>query len=397
MRRWRNGVAIVVMTALAGTGLVLSGGPAGAGLTKLPPCDGGTTKNCIVHAKRNGADIPLPTAVEDPYVVDVFRSVDSATGTKSYSLHVTRGGDAQPFTLDPSDVWDVKINTGGAYPWITFQRGKNVEITRGGNETDGYTIRFVMGPVRMATTEDACGHQNNCGGPESKADKLHTGYLEANWDDAQYAEPGYRELLKGFDLATNTDWVSTPLQLDYDTNSIVLDVGNRHYEPDGTTVFQGRAEFRIPFGMLKGLYNVDDPSSLTASAFKTTTGGGSPTTSVTVGTNDVHVMITGLTFTKRQIRITGNTRPRRPGNLTAVRKGNKWGVLKFLESQPRGSKVRGYEGTCERPNHFVRVQAEGSPIVMTNLQPGAGYDCKVRAKSRAGKSPAAKVRMPANP
>jgi hypothetical protein len=68
--------------------------------------------------------------------------------------------------------------------------------------------------------------------------------------------------MRGFDLSTNAEWVSTPLQLDYATNSIVLDASNSHFENDGTTVFVGEAEFRIPFAMLSRLYNVDDPASL---------------------------------------------------------------------------------------------------------------------------------------
>ena len=94
------------------------------------------------------------------------------------------------------------------------------------------------------------------------------GYLDGWVDDLDYIDdPDDGAAMRGFDLSTNADWVSSPLQLDYETNSIVLDASNSHFENDGTTVFVGEAEFRIPFAMLSRLYNVDDPASLTASAF----------------------------------------------------------------------------------------------------------------------------------
>ena len=57
--------------------------------------------------------------------------------------------------------------------------------------------------------------------------------------------------------------------------------------------------------MLSRLYGVDDPATLTASAFTVTAPGASASTSVVVGAGSVKVELDGITFSKRRLRIHG--------------------------------------------------------------------------------------------
>jgi hypothetical protein len=201
--------------------------------------------------------------------------------------------------------------------------------------------------------------------------------------------------MRGFELATNADWVSSPLQLDWETNSIVLDAANAHYEHGTSTVFVGAAEFRIPNAMLTRLYNVDDPASLTASAFRVSTGSGpAPAITVTVGSGEVRVTIENITFSKRKLRIRGDMRPRAPRNVRVRRTGATTATVRFLKALPRGSKVRGYLATCSSGGRVVRKSVAGSPLRLSGLSSSV-WRCNVRAKSRAGLGRWASFRIPA--
>jgi hypothetical protein len=364
---------------------------ASAGWSGLSQCGGAVTPPCVVSVERNGT----PVGPADPSF-DFWSDhwVDS-DGTNRYTFWVNDGTSS----LTTSDNWDVVLNTGSVFPEQTFSRSQNMKITRDTTPSGANTVQFSVTPVRMAyggcNSSGACTLVNPA--------PTVTAYLDGWVDDLQYfTDPVDRAAMRGFDLASNTDWVSTPLQLDYATNSIILDVANSHFENDGTTVFQGHAEFRLPHTMLRRLYYVDDPDALTASAFAITGAGGATTTSVTVnpGTS-VDVVLDGMTFSKRKITIRGKTHPLRPRNLRAVRKTSTKGVIRTTGARSRGSKVRGYRSVCRTksaPN--VRTDTWGKtklPIRVRGLTPGKRYVCTVRAKSRAGLGLRARVVMPRRP
>ena len=194
------------------------------------------------------------------------------------------------------------------------------------------------------------------------ATSLRTGYLEVWIGDLDYlSSAADRAAMRGFDLASNAEWVSSPLQLDYATRAIVLDAANAHWEPMGMAVFHGSAEFRLPFAMLSRIYLVDDPASLTPAAFTVTAGSGAaPTVAVAVGADDVKVTMTGIEFSKRRLRIKGDVAPGRPRDLRASRPTATAGVIRFAKALPRGAKVRGYQAVCRaggprRPRQRRRV------------------------------------------
>ncbi len=248
--------------------------PSAFGATSLPACSGGTPTNCVVSVKRDGGAIGYPSLPGDPYQVSALKLDPPAYQQFNFSIARTIGS----WSLDLTDVWEITINTGSTYPAETFSRGREVTVQRGG-VAGSRTVKFTISPVRIA--DQGCNSMGVCG---PIAGRMFTGYIDGWVDDLSYIDdPDDAAAMRGFDLSTNADWVSTPLKLDYATNSIVLDASNSHFEPGGTTVFVGEAEFRIPFAMLSRLYGVDDPATLTASAFVVTAPGASASTSVTVG------------------------------------------------------------------------------------------------------------------
>jgi hypothetical protein len=293
--------------------------------------------------------------------------------------------------LTTSETWAVVLNTGPVVPEETFARGQDVAIARGDDGSGNHTVRFTMNPVRMA--DGGCNSSGTC---IPVAPTLRAAYMDGWVDDLAFVtDPEDRAAMRGFDLASNTDWVSSPLQLDFATNAIVLDVANSHFEPDGTTVFRGAAEFRIPNAMLRRLYNVDDPATLTASAFRVTTGSGPATTVVDINPSSVRVAVSGLTFSKRRLRIRGDMRPLKPRDLRAARILPTRALLRFNSSRRRGSKVRGYTASCRSGSHRVSGQRRRPPIRVSGLHVGRSYHCRVRAKSRAGLGRVARTVIPA--
>ncbi len=365
----------------------LAAAPAAAAQT-LPACGGMVTTTCVVSVERDGVPVPYPSGGGDTYQVDVMTL--SPPSHQDFMLRVTRQvGGADTLELDVP--WTIVSNTGATFPAETFARGRDVAVVRGGSP-GSRNVSITLKPVRMA--DEGCNASGVCG---AMAGNLRPGYLDAWINDLSYIEDlADVAAMRGFDLATNADWVSSPLQLDWETNSIVLDAANAHFEPDGTTVFVGRAEFRLPNAMLQRLYNVDDPGSLTASAFRVTAGSGpAPTVNVSVGSGEVHVTIANITFSKRKLRIKGDMRPRKPRDVRAARGTATIGIVRFRKALPRGSKVRGYRVLCLSGGQVRRGKAGASPVRIRNLTPGRSYRCSVRATSRAGLGRAASFRLPA--
>jgi hypothetical protein len=358
-------------------------------LPPLPVCTGLVTTNCVVAVERNDVAVPYPSSPGDPYQVSAVKFPPADTQNFNFSIARTVGS----WSLDSTDVWEVTLNTGSTYPAETFSRGRDVTVTRGG-PAGSRTVKFTLSPVRIA--DDSCNSSGVC---IAIANRMFTGYIDGWVDDLSYIDdPDDAAAMRGFDLSTNADWVSTPLKLDYVTNSIVLDASNAHFEPDGTTVFVGEAEFRIPFAMLSRLYGVDDPATLTASAFTVTAPGASATSSVVVDTGSVKVELDGITFSKRRLRIHGNMTPRSAKNLHALRTSSSTGLIVFTRAKPRGSKVRGYKATCRGGSHVVTSSStrNRSPIRVSGLRYGMSYKCTLRAKSKAGLGQtSAKIKIPA--
>ena len=391
----------VVLRRILVLGCVFGGlfiGAPAAYAVDLPECVGDPATNapCVEEVLKNGLPIPYTSTSPDGNE-DVFAITYTDSGTRWFNWGIQADGGG--FTLDPTDEYSITINTKAALPGETFARGEDVTVTRALDADSHHLVTFVQRPVRMA--DDSCTGAGAC---LTTANRTLPGYIDGWIDNLNYiSDPDDEAAMNGFDLASNIDWVSSPLELDYVTNSIFLRVNNAHFESDGSTVFQGLAEFKLPFPMLRRLYHVDDPASLGPGAFSVTGAGGAAITSVTVDPTGetVRVDIDGITFSKKRLRITGDTRPTRPRNVTADRVAPTRGKIRFDPADSRGSRVREYRAYCRHQSgagdFFSFREDEGSPLVLRGLKPGLRYECTVRARSRAGFGPAARVTMPRRP
>ena len=94
-----------------------------------------------------------------------------------------------------------------------------------------------------------------------------------------------------------------------------------------------------------------------------------------------------ITFSKRRVRIeTGTITPTRPSHVRAKRVRAGVARLTYDASHPRGAKVRGYSAQCQRPGGADREtgKADGTRLRVSGLQAGRVYECRVRARSKAG-------------
>src|SRR5438309_12085428 len=113
---------------LALAGAALAAPSRASAVSLLSACGGTTTANCVVSVARNGAPIPYPSLVTDPYQVRVAKAAPPSNENYYLSVERTMSGP----TLDLSDVWELVVNTGSSYPGETFAHRRNVTVVRGG-------------------------------------------------------------------------------------------------------------------------------------------------------------------------------------------------------------------------------------------------------------------------
>jgi len=353
-----------------------------------PPCFVSITKNGTVSLEENPF---LDTGVE---VIGGQTFVIEGARYWNFSIQDQHGD----FALNTSDAYEVVLDIGNGNPGETFSRGQNVVIERDVSVAGHHTVTFTMNPVPVSYTFSGCNGNGTC---PTRPDVEATGYLEGSVDNLRYiTDPADEAAMQGWDLVASTDWISQPPTLNYDTHTFIVDAANSHcgnLAPDPCVPFVGLVSMTFPFAMLSHLYDVDDPGSLTASAFSVSGAGSAATTSVTVDPSGhvVRVDMTGMTFSKRTLKVTGDMRPGGVRNLRAVRVSSTVGKLKFDPAKSHGSKVRRYDATCKSASGLVATgTADDSPLKVTGLAPGVKYECRMRAKSRFGYGPRRAVTMP---
>ena len=397
VRRRRDSarVRVWLMTFALGLAAVVLAAPAAADTTMpLVLCSTPSPPPCVVSVTRNSVPIPYnQTTGIGQDVISAIKYHISGDATQRFNFNIQAPDGS--WTLNTSDAYALTLDLGTADPGETFERGHDVTITRDLSDPNHQLVTFTQNPVRVA--DQACDSMGVCG---SVAGRTLPGYADGWIDDLAYIDdPLDRASMRGYDFATNADWSSSPPTLNYDTHTFVLDIGNAHFEHNGTTPFVGSAEFRFPFAMLSRLYEVDDPATLTPSAFTVTGAGSAASTTVSVDSagHVVHVDISGMTFSKHRLKIVGNMRPGGVRNLKAIRVSGTAGKLKFDPAKAHGSKVRGYGATCRPEAGLVTTgKADASPLKVTGLAPGVKYRCSVFAKSRFGPGPRRGADLPAH-
>ena len=98
----------------------------------------------------------------------------------------------------------------------------------------------------------------------------------------------------------------------------------------------------------------------------------------------MQVKITGLTFSRRKLKITlGHVTPRAPTHVKASRVSGTTARVTFRAARPRGQKVKGYSASCGSHTK-TKVVGKHSPATIKGLAPGVAYSCTLRGRSRAG-------------
>lgn len=354
----------------------------------LPPCATPTSTECIAAVTDDGA----PVTIADWAWATLSSPAEGHPVDHPFILAGIGNGPAGERALDPTHVYGLTLRTGALRPAQVFGRGTQVTVERVGTAAAGYEVTMIARPVRLAYTDSGCAGTGVC---PAVADRFSAAYWDAQIDDGSaFADPDDQAAADGFHFFSSTDWFSSPPSLDFATHAITVDVANSHFEPDGTTVFSGTAELLLPDAMLTRLYLVDDPATLTTSAF-TVGAGGAPGATVTVDRvgSAVRVRFSGLTFSRRRLRVVGQPTPGAPRRPVAVRTGRHRALLGFAAARARGSRVRGYRAVCTSGRQVLRASGSRSPLRLRALIAGRGYRCTIRATSRAGLGAATTVRV----
>jgi Fibronectin type III domain len=371
----RRAALLLALTALTTTALVA---PPPASATSC-------TAPCIESFTVNGA-------TPDP-AYDVTVQPAGADGEHQLLWNVTKSGDFELGAAARNDVFSFTIDTGTVVPRVAFTHGGDVAVTRTVDvEHDGtYHVTITASPILLTGECNQSAWPWTC---PSTATQQWDGYLDGeitdygSWDDV-----AQRSAMWGMNFATNIAATSVPPEIASDpttgVDQLLVRLANPHYESNGTTVFHGFVQLRIPNSFLREAYGIDDPTTLTSAGLDPELTGTGGTVTVTQESGDAALLVdaTGLTFSARTLRLhQGVIKPGKPTHLKAKRKAAHRAKLRFHASTARGSKVTGYKARCVAPSGKVKAKGHASPVKVTGLQAGVSYVCQVRAKSKAGKS-----------
>ena len=397
LRRTRLLVAAVVIGAAS---LVAIGGatPGSAEATDLKWCsDVGHGYPCIASATRAGVSVK-----GDPTWSVLAQTLPISGDPSKYLLIYAQkdGG----FDLEgDTAIWSVRVDLGARFiPRVASGHAHGVTVTR--SHPADYFVTVTGRPVLMAGDCDQSQEPWTC--PEVATSQ--TTVLQAQVTDyAVWEDVDQRNAMYGMDYFDNIAAGSVPPQVVHDSSTgadaLLIEIANPHFEIDGTTVFHGHAELRIPNAFLKLAYEVPDPATMTGGSLLATVSGGSGTVTTwqESGADAMRVQLDGVTFSRHNFLVRrGTIVPTRPGSVHAKRTATHRARVSFTNSKPRGARVTGYRATCTWPHggHALTATATRSPVVVRGLIAGHAYTCWVRAHSKAGYGPrSAKVRVPKRP
>ena len=305
--------------------------------------------------------------------------------------------------LDPADesrVFEIKLDLASYSPrYIQARAAKGLTADRQIAGDGSHHVTFVGSPTVVVGNCDA-----TCVSSGVATDESETFNASINDMSTSGGTPEEIKTWYGTDNFSNV-WSVTPAQVDYNGDGdpyVHTELENPHYHADGVTVFKGYAHLTIPPAALKYWFYVDDPSSLTSSSMIGTSPTG--TVDVSVGSDgSLLVDVANMTFTKRSVRVKAGTLvPRRPTNVASHRVTSTRGKVTYGKAQSRGSRVRSYVAKCVAADgsrsKFGTADATERRVIVRQLRAGVAYDCKVKAKSRAGASRwSAGDRMPRRP
>jgi hypothetical protein len=323
------------------------------------------------------------------------------------AVTIRNDNEADPLNLGGSetldDVWRIHLRLGSWQPRIVFLHGDGLVAKRIDNGDGTFELDITGSPAHI-TSFHIPGGDGGCDQsvwpwvcPETADGERYYWGADIS-DNGQWTDPDQRAAFNGFDYATNIEATDIPPQVVEDPSTgmpqLQINLANPHYYTDGSTVFRGFVHMRIPNRFLRNVYGIDDPASMTSSGLTADytgadTSAGTTTISQDAGDDAMLVDATGLRFSAKRLHVrVGTITPTRPRDIRAKRVGVHRGKVAFARSHSRGSKVTGYTVKCVARTGKDVETARGSesPVVVRGLAAGVAYDCKVRARSKAGPS-----------
>lgn len=410
-------LAALVAAGLAGTVTPGSATAAPATDADLPWCSAvaPATYPCIASASHDGAPI-TPFAGEWSVSGRVFTFAGSPS--RNVSVNFLRNGSFELGADTLDDTVAVTLRMGDLVPRVATGKGRDVVVTRTVTGAGDHELEVTGTPVVVSGQCDqsvwpwVCPEYAGSPGVDDPEEWVGLFGLDVT-DYAEWDDVAQREAMYGLDYFTNVAATSVPPELVFDdagVGSLLIQMANRHYRSDLSTVVQGHGELRIPNAFLKQVYGIPNPATMTSGSL--TSGlSGEPSGSLTVAQEPsgtaMRVVYDAVTFSARVLRVKrGVVVPTKPAGVLAQRVRARLGSVRFDAATPRGAKVRDYRVRCvaRRGDHVVLGEdlatagGERFRMKVSGLRVGVAYDCRARALSKAGPGPWSKaVRMPARP
>jgi hypothetical protein len=438
MRAAARGLAVIglFLVSLAAGTAAIGGGPASAGTipsTPVPWCSDDPTPPCFLVGTHDGVTMKgdpnwllsgqsftLDGAKEISFAIQ-YDADGAGAGSPGYDLGFA--------ALD--DTFVIRIDTGTTVPRLVTGKGTGVTTNRIDDGDGTYQVQITARPVTVSGQCDQSTWPWTCWEWATWPDGAENGQWDGTLDGVvsdfgQWTDAAQRDAMYGMDYWTNVAATDVPPQVRQDPSDpdhyfLQVDLANRRFLEDGSTLVQGTGRMRIPNSFLQLAYGIPNPATMTGSSLVgTLSGSGSGTINVYQNAAGTAMMVDfdGVTFpaattpharsaraaATSSVRVLKVKRgvivPTRPGNVHAQRVTAHRAKLVFDPASARGARITGYLARCVRLNGSgaLAAGASGSPVVVTRLAAGRAYDCRVRATSKAGAGPwSPPVRLRANP
>lgn len=385
---------------LAGAALLLAACPLAAPRTATAPavaalpspwCATGHPTPCLERLWHDGAEITST----DPAYSFLFledNGWDPPVGG-GFTWEFLKNGGYDMGGAETGHTFRALVNTGALEPRTTFGFAERVGVNFLPDTGTGHRVDLSVKPVSMifacrvdpTTGATTCPHT---GAPGDTIQAMAYGTVDSGgW----WGGPAIRDQVKGLELFTNVHVVSTPPDFSVDaagSTAMTVQLDNSHQYSDGT-LFEGFADYRVPHQMLRDVFNIPDPDTMTGSSLTTTVSGLSTPVTFAQDGDAVRVHIGPITFSERQVKVkTGTITPTRPSGVRANWLASGSARVALQASSPRGAKVRGYLAQCQRTVGGDRATrtARRSPVLVPGLDRTSAHKCRVRALSVAGPS-----------
>ena len=411
VRAFRS-LTLTVSTLLGASALtvVATSAPAQAASHQLQACASGVPRPCVLSFTRNGTTPPPD--------LEVLGVATDAGGRRDVSVSLYKdGGDGYDLgAASRADTFSVTLDMGSWNPRIVAGKARDVEVTRG-RTGGGYRVTITGRPVLLSGQCDQSTWPWRC--PEHDVVVDDPEYFNnVQWDgiwgaqvyDAGFiTDPDIRSSLTGLDYFHNFAASSIPPRVEFSgpddsIAQLVLEVANRRYLDDLSTLVVGHAEMRIPNSFLRVGYGIPDPSTMTGSSLAVTGSGSGASVSISQDPDEdaMRVLIDGMTFpdamiadgelrqrppgeSAKVIRVKrGVIKPTKVGVKSATRVAPGKGRVKAKKAEARGARITGYQVRCTSPRGTVTAKGKSRTVVVTGLKAGTAYQCKARALSKAG-------------